>query len=541
MDPTCSRRCFLASLGAIGGGSLLASGPAASALDGGGGSVRLDGRRYHLCLASGEIARAPELLAIVREAGVTDIWLASYLYGFWIAPPEEIVATARLVESHGLVPHVINVPLGHPGDALGAREGDVPTSPPEHWRLARRLDGSAYSGTSVHAPAEEENCVAVRRLERTGAREIFLDDDFRIAQSPGIVGGCFCDDCRQRFLEAYGWGAGHWATLAESIAQRRLSPELEAWVDYWCDQLGGMFQAMERAAPAVRLGIMVMYMGSEKAGIRLPDYDDNLFRVGELMFSDDSFGPVKGKTDELFSALFHRRFARPELAYSETTAYPSDRLSAPNMAAKLSVSLLADVRNTMFMSGLTPFPATHWETLGPAMAESARLQERIAGHHPRGPLKHFWGRAGRTVGDDQPFSLFLATGIPFEVVDEHPTDGWAFLGDDDARALTADDLTGRATLVARAGRGLEREGLTVIAEDMGALLEFRRAILPGLEGVPYIAEEVPVVLGWYPSAHCAIAWNLTEQQQRITLARDGEVVGATRTAAPLGVTLFERI
>jgi hypothetical protein len=33
---------------------------------------------------------------------------------------------------------------------------------------------------------------------------------------------------------------------------------------------------------------------------------------------------VKGKTDELFSALMHRRFARPELAYSEKTAFPSD-------------------------------------------------------------------------------------------------------------------------------------------------------------------------------------------------------------------------
>ena len=66
------------------------------------------------------------------------------------------------------------------------------------------------------------------------------------------------------------------------------------------------------------------------------------------MFNDKSFAPVKGKTDELFSSLFHRRFVSPELAYSETTAFPADKLSASNMAAKLSVSLLSDVHNTMF-------------------------------------------------------------------------------------------------------------------------------------------------------------------------------------------------
>jgi hypothetical protein len=134
---------------------------------------------------------------------------------------------------------------------------------------------------------------------------------------------------------------------------------------------------------------MVMYLGSEKAGIRLTDYRDVPFRVGELMFNDRSFAPVKGKTDELFSSLFHRRFVRPELAYSETTAYPANELSAGNMAAKLAVSTLSDVRNTMFMSGLTPFPREHWQTLGPAMKQHADVHRKIAGHTPRKPLKHY--------------------------------------------------------------------------------------------------------------------------------------------------------
>ena len=121
-----------------------------------------------------------------------------------------------------------------------------------------------------------------------------------------------------------------------------------------------------------------MYLGSEKAGIRLTDYRDVPFRVGEFMFNDRSFAPVKGKTDELFSCLFHRRFARPELAYSETTAFPADQLSARNMAAKLTVSTLSDVRNTMFMSGATPFPRQHWQTLAPAMKQHAGLHRKIS-------------------------------------------------------------------------------------------------------------------------------------------------------------------
>src|SRR6266568_2596928 len=31
-------------------------------------------------------------------------------------------------------------------------------------------------------------------------------------------------------------------------------------------------------------------------------------------------------------------------------------------------------------------------------------------------FKHVWGEAQRYVGDDKPFSLCLATGVPFEVV-----------------------------------------------------------------------------------------------------------------------------
>ena len=99
--------------------------------------------------------------------------------------------------------------------------------------------------------------------------------------------------------------------LVDSIKGRRFVPIVRNWVDFWCDQLGACFRAQQAAASHRNLGIMVMYLGAEKAGIRLRDYSWVSFRVGEMMFSDRDFAPVKGKTDELFSALFHRRFVRP--------------------------------------------------------------------------------------------------------------------------------------------------------------------------------------------------------------------------------------
>jgi hypothetical protein len=57
------------------------------------------------------------------------------------------------------------------------------------------------------------------------------------------------------------------------------------------------------------------------------------------------------------------------------------------------------------------------------MRRQADLHEQLAGHRPRGPFKHFWGDAERQVGEDRPFSLWLALGVPFEVVDRPSTRG----------------------------------------------------------------------------------------------------------------------
>ena len=313
-----------------------------------------------------------------------------------------------------------------------------------------------------------------------------------------MIGGCFCEDHLKEFFRRF---PSDRQSLEDTVAARRDGPLLRAWNAFSCDQLTAAFRRMQAVSPIV-LGPMVMYLGAEKAGLRLDDYRDVPFRVGELMFSDDSFAPVKGKTDELFSVLFHRRFVAPELAYSETTAFPADKLSARNMAAKLSISTIADVRNTMYMSGLTCFPRTHWETLAPAMRAQAGIHQRVAGHRPHGLFQHYWGEASRNVGDDQPYSLFLAAGVPFEVT--AIAGKWSFLSDADAAA---------------GDKGISRR---VTPETLAALFDLKKSLRTKLRGVPWIEDELPAVCAWYPAARLALIWNLSEERQTFSLAYRGE-------------------
>lgn len=492
-------------------------------------------RRFHVCLSPEGLRADPELLDVVARAGAREVWIAGFFYGYWPFSLAEIVKWLQEAEKRGLKASVVNVPLGHPGDSLGSSEGAFPLTPPRHWQLAVRPDGSTYAGTSLHTPATEENVEALRRLRQAGVRRVFLDDDFRLAISPGMIGGCFCDAHKEAFLRHGGYPSARWNELLNDVRARSLTPLLRSWIEFTCDQLTSSFRAQEKAIGGRgRLGIMVMYLGSEKAGIRLTDYRDVPFRVGEGMFDDGSFGRVKGKTDELFSALFHRRFARPDLAYSETTAYPAHALSARHMAAKLCISTIADVRNTMFMSGLTPFPKTHWDTLAPAMKQQAAFHERVAGHKPAGPIKLFWGDHSRMVGDDNPFSLPLALGIPFEVVEQPARDGWTFLSDADAAAVEAGALQSPGTLflARRSGSNLRR-----MAEEPDPLRQWKATIATVLQDVPHLSDEGDAVLAWYPTARCVLIWNL-EDQRRERVLRMGKETRPV-TLEPLGMALME--
>ena len=482
-------------------------------------------RQFHLSMSTESIGKYPELPSIVRDAGITDVWIGSACFAKLRRPPADLRKQAEMIEKLGMKVHLIILPLGHPADPIGIVENPGARTAPSHWKNACAYDGQFYSGTSIHPPAVEENAKVLGVLEQHGFDSVFLDDDFRIARSPGSIGGCFCDDCRADFLNKHGYADKDWDELLDSVAQRNPSGILRSWIDHICDIEYDMFVSLQKAVPGMDLGIMVMYFGSEKAGIALDRYKDVPFRVGEFMFDDEGFGNVKGKTDELFSVLFHRRFIKPTLAYSETTVFPEAALSAKNMAAKLSISLIADVRNTMFMSGINPIPVPYWEVLKPAMKKSAQVHEEIAGHKPAGPFKHFWGWDSRLVGRDKPFSLFMASGIPFEVTEDITPDGWIFLSDEDARAVAEGRLNAMdKNLVIRNNVNISGDYFIPMDENMGDLFKFKKQIIPGLKEIPYVEGDIPAVFAWYPTARKALIWNVEEKRHTYKIVRSNKTL-----------------
>lgn len=481
-------------------------------------------RRFHISMQAEAWQKNPELIDIMKSAGVTDIWMASYLQGKWYHTPKELRESADFLIAKGFNPHVLTVPLGHPGNAIDPSDASL-SEKKQSWKNACNFDGSLFSGTSIHAQIVDDNIEAHKQLAAEGFDVLFLDDDFRLARTPGSIGGCFCDDCKMEFLQKYNYSSDDWSELIDSVEKRTLTKVLRSWIENICDIEYDMFMRLQKATPQMEVGIMVMYFGAEKAGIALDKYQDVPFRVGEMMFRDKDFGTIKGKTDELFSALFHMRFIKPELAYSESTAYPQDALSAKNMAAKLSVSLFTDVRNTMFMSGIQPFPVENWKTIAPAMKKSAEIHEEIAGLRPVGPFKHFWGWESRLVGKDKPFSLFLASGIPFEVVDSLSEDGWIFLSNEDANSVVEARETARANnLVVRKEANRDDKNFIPLDETMDDVFAFKERIVPILEDIPYVEGNIPVIFSWYPDAGKALLWNVNEERQSFTIRRGNKIV-----------------
>jgi hypothetical protein len=494
-------------------------------------------RRFHISLQAEAWKKNPELIGLMKEAGVSDVWMASYLQGKWYHTPKELRESADFLESKGLNPHVLTVPLGHPGNAIDPSDNTW-SEKKQSWKNACDYDGSLYSGTSIHAPVVEDNIEANKLLANEGFDALFLDDDFRLARYPGTIGGCFCDECKNEFLQKYNYPVADWDILIDSVEKRNPSKVLRSWVEYICDKVNNMFVSLQKATPQMETGIMVMYLGAEKAGIALDKYRNVPFRVGEMMFNDKDFGNIKGKTDELFSALFHMRFIKPELAYSETTAYPQDELSAKNMAAKLYVSLFSDARNTMFMSGLQHFPVEHWKTLAPAMKKSAQIHEEIAGLKPVGPFKHFWGWDSRLVGHDKPFSLFLASGIPFEVIDDVTKDGWIFLSNEDAKSVVEGRVTAKSNnLVVRKEAGIQGNTFIELDESLNDIFALKKRITPTLNNIPYVDGETPVIFSWYPAGGKALLWNVNEERQNYIIKRGDKIVQSV-VVEGLDVTLI---
>ena len=106
-------------------------------------------REYHLCLNPQAVLGDPDFLGLVARAGVSCVWLDGFFYGHWPWSIETLTRAREALRQAGLETRIVNVPLGHPGDSLGARDGDFPLTPPTHWRLGSNREGKPCAGTSL--------------------------------------------------------------------------------------------------------------------------------------------------------------------------------------------------------------------------------------------------------------------------------------------------------------------------------------------------------------------------------------------------------
>ncbi|MDO5310246.1 MAG: hypothetical protein Q4G03_12255, partial [Planctomycetia bacterium] len=422
-----------------------------------------------------------------------------------------LATSVERVQNAGLRVHFLTVPVGHPNSKFTPEIQ-------ERWGGYTDVHGNSNYGVSVHEEVAKDCVKSVRAIaDQYGACDVFLDDDFRFAVAPDSVGGCVCPKCKADFMQKAGFSPERWDALCNDLRDGHDSKDTRLWLDYFCDRMTKTFRDTQAASPEIDLGIMVMGMGSEKAGVRLDDYRSALLRVGEWMFTDAQYNSLKNRTIELFSVLFHSQFVPPGRAFSETTII--QELSAENYVSKLSTSTLSDVRNTMFMC---PIPASYWGLIAPRMKREARYHSHLLGIKARGPFKHFWGLADRYNAGYNGYSLALATGVPFEVCSELPSDGWAFLGDYSAQEMERGELaSGGTQCVARIASSTGR--FRQVPESLEELFKFRRELLAGFRNaqIPYIEEETPVVLGWYPEAKACYLWNIDKADKVVTL-RQGE-------------------
>ncbi len=468
---------------------------------------------YHACLTAQAIATDAGLLPRMKSAGIDRIWLIAWGYGHWFAPPEQLAAARAACMAAGLEAQPIVLPLGHPGESLGLTDTVFPLTPPSHWRLAEDEHGRNFCGTSLHAPATDENVAALRVLARLGFRHVLLDDDARLARSPGQVGGCFCNAHRVAFLAAGRRPAAAWSKLLDAVRQRRTTALVRAWLGFQQAEMSGFLAALDAADPRLDITTSAMELGDEKAGIPLTNLRGRGLRVGEGHFSDAAFASVEGRCTELFSALFHRRFVRRDRSFSETTAFPHDQLSSDNLVAKLAVPLIADVGTVLFMSGVTPYPADRYAALSAALPRHRLAAAQIAGAALAGPLTHWWGEASRLSGAESPAVRWLALGVPFSVAAQRPGTGVVVAAPGDAAELAT---RGATVLTTVAIPGTQR-----VSDDWPAWWVWRRSLLAGPVDFPYVVDEEPTVCAWYPAARRVVLWEVSGRARTVTLRSRG--------------------
>jgi len=127
------------------------------------------------------------------------------------------------------------------------------------------------------------------------------------------------------------------------------------------------------------------------------------------------------------------------------------------------------------------------------------------------------------IGNDKPYSLFLASGIPFEVTNSPSSDGWTFLSEFDTNDVTSGKLKSNGTkFIIGSDSDKKMKDMRLVEENINEIFAFKHEIIPQLIGIPYIEEDKPVVCAWYPDIKTVLLWNLSETKESFTIMMDNK-------------------
>ncbi len=315
-------------------------------------------------------------LALMKEAGVSVLWLEIYNAGRYLAEKAEIIKAKGILEGLGFEVNVITLAVGHPGNSLNPEEV-LDLSIPAHWRYRVGPDGeNVYFCSCVNDTLIRENKEVVEFCRDAGFKKIFFDDDLRMANFGDEVCGCFCESCIKEFSEMQGKDY----TREEIVAEYKEKGELfRKWTDYNCSKIIRFMK--ETAVDGIQTGIMVMIEGGREQGVDIEAIKkavpDCLFRVGEWHFDDACFESDICHQRETESIKAHMALIdNVDACYSETTIFPPKALSPENLVKKTELAIKAGVKNIFLMSGSWTMTDEYWLALAENRESFAEL-ERI--------------------------------------------------------------------------------------------------------------------------------------------------------------------
>ncbi len=482
---------------------------------------------FNICVHPVEFMQDRDLGKMLVENGIEKVWLAGWFYGHWSYDKAKLIEARTMAQAAGLKTALVNVPLGHPGNSLGEVDTLVPLTIPNHWRYRLNVDGREVRHCGCLNDASwKDNLDSLHEAHEMGFREVFMDDDLRLSVGPGVIGGCFCPDCLTRYKSTTGATDAEVDEIRRQVKGRIRGEALMRWLKFHGDRLTAFLNACDSIAPDLSVGIMVMYMGWEQAGIQLDALRHRLFRVGEGHFDDNSFGSVRGKLTEVASAMFHMCYADPRLAYSESTAFPPTGLSAENVGRKIAVPLMAGVPNVMFMSGIRMFPKAYWPTLKQHIRRARQLWDHLPAERPTGVVRLWFGPGARSVAPGWPLVDCLGLGIPVEAVGNVTSPGIYLVQAEDVpflpEKITRDERTTIVTNSVPKPVNATCRWLDA-GTDWPDRWRLKQEILAIAGNIPHVAGTTPVVARWFRKSASLLLWNINNAEQTV------EVVGGERS------------